>query len=100
MLRDLAARHDELRPDWYVVDQIDYATTLALHALDLQLVSYITGHPTCLVARDDQFFGLPQAWPAAVHPSPSELALLSSEVRLTDLAHTAAFSRFFRDFAP
>ena len=100
VLRDLAALHDELRPDWFVVDQIDYATTLALHALDLPFVSYVTGHPTYLVSRDDQFFGLPQAWPSAVRPSPAQLALLSAEVHLTDLAHTAAFSRFLRDFAP
>ncbi|MGW6441455.1 nucleotide disphospho-sugar-binding domain-containing protein [Lentzea sp. NPDC055074] len=100
VLRDLAALHDELRPDWYVVDQIDYATTLALHALDLPFVSFVTGHPTYLVSQDDQFFGLPQAWPSAVRPSPAELALLSTEVRLTDLAYTAAFLRFLRDFAP
>ncbi|HEX8865992.1 MAG TPA: glycosyltransferase [Lentzea sp.] len=100
VLRDLRALHDRLRPDWYVVDQIDYATTLALHALDLPFASYVTGHPTYLVSRDDQFFGLPQLWPSTVHPSPDELSELAAEVRLTDLALTAAFARFLRDHAP
>ncbi|MFD9698741.1 nucleotide disphospho-sugar-binding domain-containing protein [Lentzea sp. NPDC059081] len=100
VVRELRAVHDQVRPDWYVVDQIDYATTLALHALGLPFVSYVTGHPTYLVTRDDQFFGLPQAWPSAVRPSAAELAVLSTEVRLTDLALTAAFTRFLRDFAP
>jgi MGT family glycosyltransferase len=100
VLHALRSLHDRLRPDWYVVDQIDYATTLALHALDLPFVSYVTGHPTYLVAQDDQFFGLPQVWPSAVRPSPEELAELAAEVRLTDRALTAAFTKFLRDFAP
>lgn len=100
VMRDLSALHDRLRPDWYVVDQIDYATTLALHALDLPFLSYVTGHPTYLVSRDDQLFGLPQVWPSSVRPSPEELAELAAEVRLTDQALTAEFSRLLRDFAP
>ncbi|GLY50395.1 hypothetical protein Lesp01_40510 [Lentzea sp. NBRC 102530] len=100
VLSDIAAVHEQVRPDWYVVDQIDYATTLALHALDLPFVSFVTGHPTYLVSRDDQFFGLPQAWPSAVRPSQAEEAVLATEVRLTDLAFTVAFTRFLREFAP
>lgn len=100
VLNGLVALRNEVRPDWYVVDQIDYATTLALHALGLPFVSYVTGHPSYLVTGDDQFFGLPQAWPSAVRPAPAELELLSAEVRLTDLALTAAFARFLREFSP
>lgn len=100
VMRDLSALHDDLEPDWYVVDQIDYATMLALHALDQPFVSYVTGHPTYLVNREDQFFGLPQAWPSAVRPSPEELAELAAEVRLTDQALTDAFAGFLRDVAP
>jgi MGT family glycosyltransferase len=100
VLRDLSALQDRLRPDWYVVDQIDYATTLALHALGLPFVSYVTGHPTYLVAQDDQFFGLPQVWPSAVRPPLPDIAELAAEVRQTDHALTAEFTRFLRDFAP
>ncbi|MFD5826143.1 glycosyltransferase [Lentzea sp. NPDC060358] len=100
VLHHLAALHERLRPDWYVVDQIDYATTLALHALDLPFVSFVTGHPTYLVARDNQFFGLPQAWPSAVRVPPAELAELAAEVRQTDLAFTASYTRFLREAAP
>ncbi|HEX7304315.1 glycosyltransferase [Lentzea sp.] len=100
VLHDVRELHERLRPDWYVVDQIDYATTLALHALDLPFVSYVTGHPTYLVTRDDQFFGLPQAWPSAVRPSQEDLAELAAEVRLTDHAFTAAYERFLHDHAP
>ncbi|MFJ5991336.1 glycosyltransferase [Lentzea sp. NPDC092896] len=100
VMRDLSALHDRLRPDWYVVDQIDYATGLALHALDLPFVSYVTGHPTYLVSRYDQFFGLPQVWPTAVRPSTEDLAELAVEVRHTDRALTAAFAGFLKEFAP
>ncbi|MEU7478212.1 glycosyltransferase [Lentzea sp. NPDC042327] len=100
VLQDIRALHQDVRPDFYVVDQIDYATTLALHALDLPFVSYVTGHPTYLVTRDDQFFGLPQLWPSAVRPSPAELAELATEVRLTDRALTAAFAEFLAEHAP
>ncbi|WP_218920516.1 glycosyltransferase [Lentzea guizhouensis] len=100
VLREIRALHERLRPDWYVVDQIDYATTLAVYALGLPFVSYVTGHPTYLVARDEQFFGMPQTWPSAVHPSPEELAELAAEVRLTDRAFTDAHVRFLGEFAP
>ncbi|MEO6081737.1 MAG: glycosyltransferase [Umezawaea sp.] len=94
---DVAALHDRLRPDWYLVDQLNYAVTLALHALGLQFASFCPGHPTYLVARDDQFFGLPQLWPSAFAP---DLAELREATRLTDLRFTELFADFLRRHAP
>ncbi len=100
VLRDLTELHGRVSPDWYVVDQLDYATTLALHALDLPFVSFVTGHPTYLVAHDHQFFGLPQAWPSSVRVRPPDFIELAAEVRRTDEALTAAFGQFLREVAP
>ncbi|WP_191298499.1 nucleotide disphospho-sugar-binding domain-containing protein [Lentzea cavernae] len=100
VLRELGALHERVRPDWYVVDQIDYATTLAVHALGVPFISFVTGHPTYLVTRGDQFFGLPQVWPSAVRPSSSDLEELAAEVRLTDQALTTAFAEFLGVAAP
>ncbi|MCS7477534.1 glycosyltransferase [Umezawaea endophytica] len=98
VLADVAALHERLRPDWYLVDQLNYAATLALHALGLPYASFCPGHPTYLVARDDQYFGLPQLWPSAV--APTDLAELREATRLTDLRFTELFADFLRRHAP
>jgi len=100
VLADVAALHERLRPDWYLVDQLNYAVTLALHTLGLPYASFCPGHPTYLVARDDQFFGLPQLWPSAVSPDERELAALREATRLTDLRFTGLFADFVRRHAP
>lgn len=100
VLADVAALHDRLRPDWYLVDQLNYAVTLALHALGLPFASFCPGHPTYLVARDDQFFGLPQLWPSAVTPAESELVELRAATGLTDRRFTELFADFLRRHAP
>ncbi|WNV88343.1 glycosyltransferase [Umezawaea sp. Da 62-37] len=96
VLGDLAVLHDRLRPDWYVVDQLNYPVTLALHTLGLPFASFCPGHPTYLVTRDDQFFGLPQLWPSAVRPAEGELAVLREATALTDTSFTALFADFVR----
>ncbi|HEX6347364.1 glycosyltransferase [Umezawaea sp.] len=98
VLADLAALHERLRPDWYLVDQLNYAVTLALHTLGLPFASFCPGHPTYLVTRDDQFFGLPQLWPSAV--APGDLAELREATRLTDLRFTELFADFVARHAP
>ncbi len=98
VLSAVAALHERLRPDWYLVDQLNYAVTLALHVLGLPFASFCPGHPTYLVTRDDQFFGLPQLWPSTV--APTDLAELREATRLTDLRFTELFADFVRRHAP
>ncbi|MET9390860.1 glycosyltransferase [Streptomyces sp. NPDC006624] len=96
-LRELDRR---LRPDWYVVDQLAYAATLALHCLGVPYASYCPGHPSYVLSGPEAFFGLPRDWPDAVRPAPSRLAALDTAVRDNDRAFTGLFAAFARDRTP
>ncbi|MFE1250171.1 glycosyltransferase [Streptomyces sp. NPDC058741] len=97
---DLRAVDRRLRPDWYVVDQLAYAATLALHCLGVPYASYCPGHPGYVLSGPDAFFGLPHDWPEAVRPDPSRLTALSAAVRDNDRAFTELFAAFARDRVP
>ncbi|KES08740.1 UDP-glucuronosyl/UDP-glucosyltransferase [Streptomyces toyocaensis] len=97
---DLRSVDRRLRPDWYVVDQLAYAATLALHCLGVPYASYCPGHPGYVLSGPGSFFGLPHDWPEAVRPAPSPLATLRAAVRDNDRAFTGLFAAFARDRAP
>ncbi|MFJ8046020.1 glycosyltransferase [Kitasatospora sp. NPDC096147] len=96
-VRDLDAR---LRPDWYLVDQLSYPVTLAMHCLELPYATFCPGHPGCIPTRPDAYFGLPTAWPQALRPAPGALAGLRTAVAENDRAFTAAFREVARTHAP
>lgn len=96
-LRDL---HDRLRPDWYLVDQLSYPVTLALHCLGLPYATYCPGHPGYLPAGPGAYFGEPSAWPAGIRPGRAELDTLRRAVRANDTAFTALFADFAARHAP
>ncbi|MFJ8624881.1 glycosyltransferase [Kitasatospora sp. NPDC093550] len=100
VLRDLAALDARLRPDWYLVDQLAYAATLALHCLGLPYATFCPGHPSYLPASPDAHFGLPYAWPAALKPAPADLDRLRAAVAANDAAFTAVFQATARRHAP
>ncbi|GHA44840.1 hypothetical protein GCM10010329_79440 [Streptomyces spiroverticillatus] len=92
---DVAELHARLRPDWYLVDQLSYAATLALHCLGVPYASYCPGHPTYVLRDDDAWFGVPYAWPERLHPDPREVSRLLAVARDND----RAFTELFRGFA-
>lgn len=100
ILAELRGLHERLRPDWYLVDQLSYPVTLALHCLGLPYATYCPGHPGYLPAGPDAFFGEPTAWPAPIRPRPAELDALRSAVRANDTAFTALFADFAARHAP
>ncbi|WP_371483819.1 glycosyltransferase [Kitasatospora sp. NBC_00315] len=100
VLADLADLHDRLRPDWYLVDQLSYPVTLALHCLGLPFATFCPGHPSYLPSTPDAFFGLPYAWPKSLRPSAARLAELRTTVEANDLAFTRLFTRFVGEHAP
>ncbi|MEU8677735.1 hypothetical protein [Streptomyces sp. NPDC048560] len=95
VLEELSALNERLRPDWYVVDQLSYAATLALHCLGLPYATYCPGHPSYVPAGPGDYFGVPYAWPSAVRPDGTELAVLLKAAEAND----AVFNRLFSDFA-
>ncbi|MFJ8142877.1 glycosyltransferase [Streptomyces sp. NPDC096013] len=90
----------ELRPDWYVVDQLSYPVTLALHCLGLPYASFCPGHPSYVLAGPDACFGVPYDWPGVLRPDPRRLRELRTAARRNDEAFTALFDAFARRHAP
>ncbi|MEV0190711.1 glycosyltransferase [Kitasatospora purpeofusca] len=100
VLHDLDALDARLRPDWYLVDQLSYAATLALHCLGLPYATFCPGHPSYLPVPPGAYFGLPYAWPDSVRPSLAELDRLRAAVSANDTAFTAVFKAITRHQAP
>ncbi|WP_372348554.1 nucleotide disphospho-sugar-binding domain-containing protein [Streptomyces sp. KL116D] len=97
---ELRVLDERLRPDWYVVDQLSYAATLALHCLRARYATFCPGHPTYVLGGTDSWFGVPYDWPAALRPDTRLLADLTAVARDNDRAFTALFEEFVRDKAP
>lgn len=91
---------EEYRPDWYVVDQLAYAVTLALHCLALPWATFCPGHPSYVVHGDNRFFGLPAYWPDAVRPGAEALAEVEASARDNDRVFTGLFADFISTHAP
>ncbi|MFJ6940458.1 glycosyltransferase [Streptomyces sp. NPDC101132] len=89
-----------LRPDWYVVDQLGYPVTLALHCLGVPYATFCPGHPGYVLSGPDAYFGVPYAWPDALRPDPERLRELGAAARQNDEAFTALFAAFARRHAP
>ncbi|MFF0201421.1 glycosyltransferase [Streptomyces sp. NPDC005017] len=100
VFEDLRFLDERLRPDWYVVDQLSYAATLALHCLGLRYATFCPGHPTYVLAGPDSWFGVPYEWPGALRPDAGRLAELLGVARENDRAFTERFDAFARDRAP
>ncbi|MCY0963125.1 glycosyltransferase [Streptomyces sp. H27-H5] len=100
VLAQLRALHARRPADWYVVDQLSYAVTLALHCLDLPYATFCPGHPSYLPAAPDALFGVPYAWPQAVRPSAADLQTLRGKARANERSFNALFSRFIARHAP
>ncbi|MFE5512304.1 nucleotide disphospho-sugar-binding domain-containing protein [Streptomyces sp. NPDC056529] len=100
VLADVRALHAALAPDWYVVDQLSYPVTLALHCLGLPFATFCPGHPTYVPHGPDALFGVPYAWPRAIRPPDGALAELRRAARANDAAFTERFAAVSRTHAP
>ncbi|MET9621950.1 glycosyltransferase [Streptomyces sp. NPDC006464] len=100
VLAEVRAVQKSLAPDWYVVDQLSYPVTLALHCLGLRFATFCPGHPSYLPHRPENLFGVPQNWPSAIRPAPEDLARLEEAARANDQAFTDSFARTARRHAP
>ncbi|WP_353946683.1 glycosyltransferase [Streptomyces sp. HUAS MG91] len=100
VLDALRAVDARLRPDWYVVDQLSYSATLALHCLGARYAAFCPGHPSYVLAEPDQWFGVPYDWPEALRPAPQPLRELMEAAQDNDSAFTVLFEEFIRERAP
>ncbi|MFJ4895835.1 glycosyltransferase [Streptomyces sp. NPDC088788] len=100
VLADLRSLDERLHPDWYLVDQLSYPVTLALHCLGAPYASFCPGHPGYVLSGPDAYFGMPYDWPRALRPTREEEARLLAAVRDNDEAFTTLFAAFARRHAP
>ncbi|MFI1377072.1 glycosyltransferase [Streptomyces longwoodensis] len=96
----LRAVDERLRPDWYVVDQLSYAVTLALHCLGAPYATFCPGHPTYVLSGPDALFGVPYDWPEALRPDPADAARLRAVAGENDRLFSGLFTDFARRTAP
>ncbi|MEU0797707.1 glycosyltransferase [Amycolatopsis sp. NPDC005961] len=91
---------ERLRPDWYLVDQLAYAVTLAVYALGRRWAAFCPGHPSYVLEGAGRFFGLPPYWPRSIRPADGELDRLRSEAEANDRTFTGLFADFLAGRAP
>ena len=95
----IAQLDDRENPELWVVDQLSYGVTLALHSLGVRYVTYNPGHPR-YVPNDDELFGMPWRWPVAFTPDPELLAELRRVCREVEELFTGEFNRFLETAVP
>ncbi|MFJ5520976.1 glycosyltransferase [Streptomyces griseoluteus] len=100
VLHALRSADRRLQPDWYVVDQLSYPVTLALHCLGVPYATFCPGHPSYVLSGPNAYFGVPYAWPDALRPDPERLRELKAATRHNDEAFTALFAAFALRHAP
>ncbi|SEP53943.1 glycosyltransferase [Amycolatopsis saalfeldensis] len=100
VLGAIRALDERLRPDWYLVDQLAYSATLALHCLGARWATFCPGHPSYVLDGPDRFFGVPPYWPAAITPDPGGLRELRAAAAENDVLFTRLFAEFAAKHAP
>ena len=83
VLADLRRIIADERPDRVLVDHVAFGARLALYALGVEPATLVLGHPTALPAPGE-IYGLPPAWPTAIHPSDADLAELRDVCAIVD----------------
>ncbi|TFG62785.1 MAG: glycosyl transferase, partial [Spirochaetales bacterium] len=85
------------KPDFFVVDQLSYAVSLALYCLQLPFITFCPGHPT-YIPQEDQLFGVPYAWPPEFDIADMELAELRNEASGVRDHFTAMFNAIIQEY--
>ncbi len=89
---------DSHAPDTILVDHLAFAATIGLRAAGAAYGDVVLGHPTALPVGDE-LYGVPSAWPPALHPDVIEMETLRHTARAVTDAFTAAYNEAFRTVA-
>jgi UDP:flavonoid glycosyltransferase YjiC (YdhE family) len=90
---------EHFQPDLFVVDQLSYGVTLALHAMGLSYLTFCPGHPT-YIPTGEQRFGVPYAWPAGFQPDQSAIQPLIALADEVDNQFTRLFNHIIQAVNP
>jgi UDP:flavonoid glycosyltransferase YjiC (YdhE family) len=97
--QEIARLAAQLKPDLFVVDQLSYGVTLALHGLGLPYVTFCPGHPTYIPTGAGRF-GVPYAWPAGLQPDEAEIKALTALADVVDEHFTHIFNQSLQQLNP
>ncbi len=89
---------DTHAPDTILVDHLAFAATIGLRAAGVAYGDVVLGHPTALPVGDE-LYGVPSAWPPALHPDIVEMEALRHSARNVTDAFTAAYNETLRTVA-
>lgn len=96
---ELARMCDQLRPDAVLVDQVSFASTLAMYATGRPFVSLVPGHPSQLPVASERY-GIPAVWPSGMTPDQDQLADLEALVDRVTEAFTDRWNAALSSVAP
>ncbi len=89
---------DTHAPDTILVDHLAFAATIGLRAAGAAYGDVVLGHPTALPVGDE-LYGVPSAWPPALHPDVIEMESLRHTARSVTGAFTDAYNETLRTVA-
>ncbi|MEW6502643.1 MAG: glycosyltransferase [Chloroflexota bacterium] len=97
--RQLQRLYQQWQPSLFLVDQLNYAVTLSLYALDYPFITFCPGHPT-YIPEGDQTFGVPYAFPCEIQPCKEDLCELKALASEIEREFTFVFNQFLEQYAP
>jgi MGT family glycosyltransferase len=96
---DVARLCDELQPEQVIVDQVSFASTLAMYATGRPFATLVPGHPSQLPVESERY-GVPEIWPLQIRPDPQQLAELRSLVDRVTAVFTDRWNSALAAVAP
>lgn len=86
-------------PDAVLVDHLAFGASIGLRALHVAYGDVVLGHPTALPV-DEEIYGVPSAWPAALAPDNVEMESLRAIARGVTQAFDVAYNETLQAVAP
>ena len=96
---DVARLCDDLQPEQVIVDQVSFASTLAMYATGRSFATLVPGHPSQLPVGSERY-GVPEIWPLQIRPDPQQLAELRSLVDRVTAVFTDRWNSALAAVAP
>lgn len=96
---DVAAICADVEPDHTLVDQVSFASTLAMYATGRPFSSVVPGHPTQLPVGEERY-GVPPVWPSTIAAGADDVAELEHYVDHVTYLFTARWNQALRAVAP
>ncbi|MEO6578059.1 MAG: glycosyltransferase, partial [Candidatus Limnocylindria bacterium] len=89
---------ESVQPDIVMIDHLAFGASLGLRAASIPYVDVVLGHPRQLPVGDETY-GMPGAWPSAIHPDPADIEDLRKLTRRVSADFTSAYNKALRELS-